>query len=73
MQGIGYKELIRYFNGEYDLDMAIYLIKRNSRHYAKRQLTWFKRYDNIKWFDLSNLEKGEEVLEDMTEWIKSEL
>ena len=73
MQGIGYKELIRYFNGEYDLDMAIYLIKRNSRHYAKRQLTWFKRYDNIKWFDLSNLEKGEEVLEDMTEWIKREL
>ena len=73
MQGIGYKELIRYFNGEYDLDMAIYLIKRNSRHYAKRQLTWFKRYDNIKWFDLSNLEKGEEILEDMTEWIKREL
>ncbi len=73
MQGIGYKELIAYYKGEYDFDRAIELIKRNSRHYAKRQLTWFKRYEDIKWFDLSTYEKGEEALEDMIQWMKSEL
>jgi tRNA dimethylallyltransferase len=52
MKGIGYKELWGYFQREYDLDYAVYLIKRNSRRYAKRQLTWFKRYAGIKWYDL---------------------
>ena len=53
MKGIGYKELYGYFQEEYDLNHAVYLIKRNSRRYAKRQLTWFKRYDNIIWLNLS--------------------
>ena len=53
MKGIGYKELYGYFLEEYDLDHAVYLIKRNSRRYAKRQLTWFRRYDNITWLNLS--------------------
>ena len=43
MQGIGYKQMIRYISGEYDLDEAIRLIKRDSRHYAKRQITWLNR------------------------------
>lgn len=47
---VGYKELFGYFNNEYDLEEAIRLIKRNSRRYAKRQLTWFNRDKNIKWF-----------------------
>lgn len=53
MKGIGYKEMIAYFNGEYDRDEAVELVKRSSRRYAKRQLTWFRRYDDMHWFDLS--------------------
>ncbi len=60
MKGIGYKEFIRYLNGEYDLEHAIWLVKRNTRRYAKRQLTWFRRYNDIKWFNLSN--QGEEEI-----------
>jgi len=47
---VGYKELFEYFEGNITKDKAIELIKRNSRHYAKRQLTWFKRDDAIHWF-----------------------
>ena len=47
MQGIGYKELISHFNAEITLDEAIEQIKQNSRRYAKRQLTWFRRNENI--------------------------
>lgn len=50
MQTVGYKELIRYFDGEIDLDFAIEEIKKNSRRYAKRQLTWFRREKEIEWF-----------------------
>ncbi len=47
---VGYKELFAHFEGEYDLEEAIRLIKRNSRRYAKRQITWFKRDSEINWF-----------------------
>ena len=52
MQGIGYKEIIKYLDGEYTFDEAEEIIKRDSRRYAKRQLTWFRRNENAKWFDL---------------------
>lgn len=48
---VGYKELFNYFNGEWDLDFAISEIKKNTRRFAKRQLTWFKKDDGILWFD----------------------
>ncbi len=48
---VGYKEIFDHLSGEYDLDKAVELIKRNSRHYAKRQLSWFKRDASIKWFE----------------------
>ncbi|MBR5361459.1 MAG: tRNA (adenosine(37)-N6)-dimethylallyltransferase MiaA, partial [Lachnospiraceae bacterium] len=51
MQGIGYKQMLMYLNGEVNLDEAISLIKRDSRHYAKRQLTWFNREHNLIWID----------------------
>ncbi|GAA0714083.1 tRNA (adenosine(37)-N6)-dimethylallyltransferase MiaA [Paraclostridium ghonii] len=54
MQGIGYKEIIKYLDCEYTYDEAIEIIKRDSRRYAKRQLTWFRRYENVKWFDLDD-------------------
>jgi tRNA dimethylallyltransferase len=53
MQGIGYKEVFGYLRGEYGLDDAIFLVKRNSRRYAKRQLTWWRRYPDALWLDLS--------------------
>lgn len=48
---VGYKELFRYFDGEIPLDETINLIKQNSRHYAKRQMTWFRRDKDIHWFN----------------------
>ena len=52
MTGIGYKELYLYYDGEISLDEAIELIKKRSRHYAKRQYTWFNNQMNIMWFDV---------------------
>ncbi len=48
---VGYKEIFRYFDGEYPREEAIRLIKQDSRHYAKRQLTWFNRDTDIHWFN----------------------
>ena len=52
INGIGYKELYKYFNNEITLDEAVELIKKNSRHYAKRQYTFFNNQLSIKWFDV---------------------
>ena len=54
MQGIGYKELIAYYDGKSTLDEAVDAIKQNSRRYAKRQLTWFRRNENIHWLSPDN-------------------
>lgn len=62
MQGIGYKEIIKYLDDEYSFDEAVEIIKRDSRRYAKRQLTWFRRYDNAKWFNLDEY-SDKEILE----------
>jgi tRNA dimethylallyltransferase len=51
LQTVGYRELFRYFEGEISLEFAIEEIKKNTRRFAKRQLTWFKRNENTKWFD----------------------
>ncbi len=50
---VGYKELFKYFEGEWDLDFAISEIKKNTRRFAKRQLTWFRKNQAIKWFDVN--------------------
>lgn len=50
LQTVGYKEIYDYIDGVYDRDEAVRLLKRNSRRYAKRQMTWFRRDDGIKWF-----------------------
>jgi tRNA dimethylallyltransferase len=70
MKGIGYKEIIGYYNGEYDLDEAIRLVKKNSRRYAKRQLTWFKRYEDMQWFDISTYENDEACLKEIYTWLE---
>ena len=51
MQGLGYKEILSYLEGEITLDEAVYLIKRDTRHFAKRQLTWFRREKDVIWID----------------------
>ena len=67
LQTVGYKELFAYFDGEYDLDRAIELIQQNTRHYAKRQITWFRRDKDIHWLNAdeaiqTNLENIENLL-----------
>ncbi|MDI6602474.1 MAG: tRNA (adenosine(37)-N6)-dimethylallyltransferase MiaA, partial [Thermoanaerobacteraceae bacterium] len=57
MQAIGYKQIIGYLKGRSSLEEAVQLIKRDTRRYAKRQLTWFRRDKRIEWFDLDKLNK----------------
>jgi tRNA dimethylallyltransferase len=65
MQGIGYKELLAYLEGEYSFDQAIELIKRDTRHFAKRQLTWFKREKDVVWVNKDEFHNDQEVLDYM--------
>lgn len=73
MKGIGYKEIIGFFNGEYGLEEAIEMVKRNTRHYAKRQLTWMRRYEKMKWFNLSDYDQEKEALRAILGYIKFKL
>ena len=52
LQTVGYKEMFGYIGGEYPLEEAIRLIQRNTRHYAKKQMTWWRRDESIKWVEL---------------------
>ncbi len=66
MQGLGYKEVLDYLDGKYTLEEAIYILKRETRHFAKRQLTWFRRERDVIWFDKQKYEYNEAaILEDM--------
>ena len=66
MQGLGYREMIGYLEGEYDLERAVYLIKRNTRHFAKRQLTWFKRERDVIWIDKQEFDRDDDkILKEM--------
>jgi tRNA dimethylallyltransferase len=58
MQGLGYRHIINYLDGKITLDETIYLIARDTRHYAKRQYTWFLRDNNIQWLDVSKVSFG---------------
>ena len=60
LQTVGYKELFSYFDKEISLEFAIEEIKKNTRRFAKRQLTWFKRNSETKWFEY-DVNKGEIV------------
>ena len=62
MKCLGYKELLSYLDGECDLDEAVELVKRNTRRYAKRQLTWFRRDERINWIDLSKSTSPEDII-----------
>ena len=70
MQGLGYKEMLDYLDGKITLEDAIYIIKRDTRHFAKRQLTWFRREKDVRWIDKSQFERNEDAIlkEIVTQW-----
>ena len=71
MQAIGYKEIVQYFDGKITKEEAIEKIKQETRRYAKRQITWFKRIENIKW--LNGLEKTQnniDIILEVMNWEK---
>ncbi len=70
MQGIGYKEMIPYLNGEYALEEAIYNIKINTRHFAKRQLTWFRLQMDGEWFDIDDNAMFSNIKKYINEFLK---
>lgn len=72
MQGIGYKEILDYLQGDCTLEEALYTIKRDTRHFAKRQVTWFKRERDVRWLNLPDFDNNtdkvlETILKDITE------
>ena len=69
INGIGYKELYKYFDNEITFEESKDLIKRNSRHYAKRQYTFFNNQMNIKWFDV-NFENFNKTIDEVQEYIE---
>ena len=73
MQGLGYKEILAYLEGEYPLEEAVRVLKRDTRHFAKRQLTWFRRERDVRWLDKTRWTTEEEILNHIlntlhTEW-----
>jgi tRNA dimethylallyltransferase len=62
MQGLGYKEILSYLDGECSLEDAVYLIKRDTRHFAKRQLTWFRREKEVIWVDKQEFDYDNEKI-----------
>lgn len=74
MQGLGYKEIFDYLSGEASLEEAVYRIKRDTRHFAKRQLTWFRREREVIWINKSEFDYDErKMLDYMLERIKEKL
>lgn len=65
MKGIGYKEILYYLDGNISLDEAIYLIKKGSRNYAKRQLTWFRKDKRVIWIDKDKFNCEDEVVQNI--------
>ena len=72
MQGLGYKEILAYLEGEYPLEEAVRILKRDTRHFAKRQLTWFRRESDVIWVDKDKFHWDEkEILEYMLSVLKA--
>ena len=64
MQGLGYKEILDYLDGGCTLEEAVYILKRDTRHFAKRQITWFKRERQVEWFDKQDFGYDAQVILD---------
>ena len=72
MQGLGYKEFVSYLMGECTLEDSIYILKRDTRHFAKRQLTWFRRERDVRWLDKSTVTSETEILDKILDTIRTE-
>ena len=73
MQGLGYKEMIDYLEGKITLEEAVYIIKRDTRHFAKRQITWFKREKDVIWVNKPEFAYEEEkILKFMEECLRKQ-
>ncbi|MFH1710400.1 MAG: tRNA (adenosine(37)-N6)-dimethylallyltransferase MiaA [bacterium] len=59
MQAIGYKEVAEYLQGKYAYEELVSILKQNTRNFAKRQMTWFRRFKNVNWFDIEKLKLGD--------------
>lgn len=70
MQGLGYKEILDYLEGNVSYDEAVYILKRDTRHFAKRQLTWFRREKDVVMIDKSSYENDEDILKYMIKYLK---
>ena len=66
LRTVGYSEIFDFFDGKYDRAEAVRLLKRNSRRYAKRQLTWFRRYEDIHWFEPNEEKKIMDLIKETT-------
>lgn len=74
MQGLGYKEILAYLEGELNLEEAVYRLKRDTRHFAKRQITWFKREREVIWINKDEYGYDEDrILHDMIRYVRGEL
>ena len=71
MEGLGYKEILDYLDGNCTLEEAVYILKRDTRHFAKRQLTWFKRERDVTWIDRQVYENDEKILETMLDMLRA--
>ena len=72
--GVGYKEILDYLNGECSLEEAIYILKRDTRHFAKRQLTWFRRERDVIWVDKNKYDHDEDkILNVMLSYVKERI
>ena len=73
MRSLGYKEIIYYLSGELTLEQAVETLKRNTRRFAKRQLTWFRRDQRIRWLDLDKLDCLDIVAQEITKSLEGVL
>lgn len=73
MKGIGYKEILDCFSGKYSRDETIDTIKKNTRHYAKKQLTWFRRYDKMNWYNISEFDNDDNAAGVIAAWVRKNL
>lgn len=69
MQGLGYKEIASYIYGECDINRAVNLLKQNTRHFAKRQLTWFRREAWIHWLDVSTYNNKDDIAKNIASYV----
>ncbi len=69
LKSFGYKQIIDYLNGKYDLNFAVEEIKMQTRRFAKRQISWFKRMKGIKWFDISDFKSSDMLVKEIISYI----